>query len=287
MSNAEVPARTEQEWATIIRSDLAHAVEGMVAAGQHLAQARCELGRGRYGDMLRAANLHERTAERLMRIAESPVLTNPDYAARLPTSMRTLSELTRFPSPILEGYLQDGTINVATERADVEKLLKEPKPTHGSGSEFSQPVAEAAQSKPPVEQMEAKMARNAEEEAEALAEKIEAKERCSFCDEAAAKDLKLACNASRTAFICRWCSMRAGHMLTPPMSPEDSKLFDAFMGLLVAGLPPDKHPKRGRPKGSKNKKRVAPARQHGDEPGGDRHYEKARATESGGNGSAP
>jgi hypothetical protein len=167
-----VPARTEQEWAAIINADLGRAVEGVVAAGKHLVQARCQLGRGRFGDMLRAANLHERTAERLMRIAESPVLTDPAHAARLPVSMRTLAELTRFPSPILKGYLEDGTINVATERADVEKLLGVRKPTRGSGSKSSRdlPAESWAQSKPPVERMEAKQAENAEQEAQAQAE---------------------------------------------------------------------------------------------------------------------
>jgi hypothetical protein len=171
MTGAEVPARTEAEWAAIIRADLGQTLGGIVATGKHLIEARCDLGRGRFGDMLRAVRMHERTAERLMRIAESPVLTNPDFAACLPTSMRTLAELTRFPSPILEGYLQDGTVNVATERTQVEALLKEPKPTHGSGSKPVHPVVEAwAQSKPPVERMEAKQAENAEQEAQAQAE---------------------------------------------------------------------------------------------------------------------
>jgi hypothetical protein len=210
MTGAEVPARSEQEWADIIRADLGQALGGIIAAGRHLIQARCQLGRGRFGDMLRIVRMHERTAERLMRIAESPVLTSPDYAAHLPTSMRTLAELTRFPSPILEGYLQNGTINVATERADVEKLLKVPKPTHGSAPELSQPAESWAQSKPPAEAMEAAMARNAEQEAEALAEEIETNVRCSFCDES---DTDLVCNASREAFICLECSVAVQALL--------------------------------------------------------------------------
>jgi hypothetical protein len=202
-----IPTRSVDQWAALIRHDLGQTLGGIVAAGKHLIEARCDLGRGRFGEMLRVVRMHERTAERLMRIAESPVLTNPDFAACLPTSMRTLSELTRFPSPILEGYLQNGTINVATERAQVEALLKEPKPTHGSGSELSQPVAESwTQAKPAVERMVAAMARNAEEEAEALAEEVEATEPCcSFCDRATVDHLVR--NAAHTAFICWECSV--------------------------------------------------------------------------------
>jgi hypothetical protein len=215
----EFPVRSEREWADLIRDDLGRAVEGIVAAGKHLIEARRNLGRGRFGDLLRALRMHERTAERLMRIAESPVLTDPNFAACLPTSMRTLAELTRFPSPILEGYLQNGTINIATERAQVEALLKEPKPTHGSGSELSQPVAESwAQSKPPVERMLAKQAENAAAEAEVLAEVEATEARCSFCDEAG---LDLVCNRSHEVFICRDCAGEAQALLAPlPISPE-------------------------------------------------------------------
>jgi hypothetical protein len=192
--------------------------------------------------MLRVVRMHERTAERLMRIAESPVLTNPDFAACLPTSMRTLSELTRFPSPILEGYLQNGTINVATERAQVEALLKEPKPTHGSGSELSQPVAESwTQAKPAVERMVAAMARNAEEEAEALAEEVEATEPCcSFCDRATVDHLVR--NAAHTAFICWECSVQVEAILAPLREEipglDSNKLIEAVPEEVVAQLPP-------------------------------------------------
>jgi hypothetical protein len=234
-TDAEIHVRSVAEWADLIRDDLGRAVEGIVASGKHLIEARCDLGRGRFGDMLRALRMHERTAERLMRIAESPVLTDPALAACLPTSMRTLAELTRFPSPILKGYLENGTINVATERAQVEALLKEPKPpTHGSGSELSQRVAEAwAHSKPPVEAMEAAMARNAEAEAEAFAEEIEAEPRCSFCGGAG---LDLVSSAAHVAYICWDCAAEAEALLRPrPPSPELQALGDAMFAHRAPG----------------------------------------------------
>ena len=48
------------------------------------------VGKGPYGDMLKAVKLHERTARRLIAIAENRVLTNPEYHARLPVSMPTV-----------------------------------------------------------------------------------------------------------------------------------------------------------------------------------------------------
>jgi hypothetical protein len=253
----EIHVRSVAEWADLIRDDLGRAVEGIVASGKHLIEARCDLGRGRFGDMLRALRMHERTAERLMRIAESPVLTDPALAACLPTSMRTLAELTRFPSPILKGYLENGTINVATERAQVEALLKEPKPpTHGSGSELSQRVAEAwAHSKPPVEAMEAAMARNAEAEAEAFAEEIEAEPRCSFCGEA---DVVVS-NAAHTAFICLDCSTQAAALLAPPREEipalDGNKLTEAVPEEVVTPTAADQHKtKRTAPRDPKGRK---------------------------------
>jgi hypothetical protein len=71
-----------------------------------------------------------------MQIAANPVLANPDYAGRLPTSMRTLSELATIPAPTLEGYIKNGVINIGTERQDVEALKgsgkRKAKATHGS-----------------------------------------------------------------------------------------------------------------------------------------------------------
>jgi hypothetical protein len=269
MTAVEFPVRSEREWADLIRDDLGRAVEGIVASGKHLIEARCDLGRGRFGDMLRALQMHERTAERLMRIAQSPVLTDPNFAACLPTSMRTLAELTRFPSPILKGYLENGTINVATERAQVEALLKQPKPpTHGSGSELSQPVAESwVQSKPPVERMLAKQAENAEVEADTLAaEEVEAEACCcSFCDRADVDHL--VGNAANTAFICWECGVQAAAYLPPQWRGRAFKALIGDVMVTVAHRPPEEppqSPKRERPKGSKKTKRVAPARQHGD-----------------------
>jgi ribosomal protein S14 len=84
--------------------------------------------------MLRSIKLHERAAERLIKIAENHALTNPNNASKLPASMRTLAELARIPSTTLEGHIKDGTVHVGMERSEVEGLIgrKDRKPTHGS-----------------------------------------------------------------------------------------------------------------------------------------------------------
>jgi hypothetical protein len=53
-THAEVPKHSETEWAEIISSDLGRAVEGIIAAGQHLQQAKYQLGHGRFLPLLRS-----------------------------------------------------------------------------------------------------------------------------------------------------------------------------------------------------------------------------------------
>jgi hypothetical protein len=112
------------EWASIIKRDLGDAIDSIICAGTHLTQAKHQLGKGHYGDMLKAIGLHERTARRLIAIAENKVLTNPEYHARLPVSMRTLAELAEIPAPDLVGYIKDGTVNIDMERSEVGPLRK-------------------------------------------------------------------------------------------------------------------------------------------------------------------
>ena len=124
LAHADVPKRSEDEWVKIIRNDLSRALEGIIAAGEHLQQAKYQLDHGRFLPLLRSIGLHERTAERLMKIASNVVLANPTHGSKLPTSMRTLYELSTLPSKVLEAKIIDGTITPDIERKDVERLKR-------------------------------------------------------------------------------------------------------------------------------------------------------------------
>ena len=65
----------------------------------------------------------------MIAIAENKVLTNPEYHARLPVSMRTLAELAEIPAPVLVGYIKDGTVKIDMERSEVGTLRKRMKRT--------------------------------------------------------------------------------------------------------------------------------------------------------------
>jgi len=122
-AQADIPQRSEAEWAEIIRADLGRAVEGIIAAGEHLQQAKYQ-HRGRFLSLLKSIGLHERAAERLMKIAANVVLANPTHGSRLPPSMRTLYELSTLPVKLLEAKIIDGTITPDIERKAVEQLKR-------------------------------------------------------------------------------------------------------------------------------------------------------------------
>jgi hypothetical protein len=251
------------------------AVESIIEAGRILIEAKEALPGRFIGFVEERLGMSPRTAERLMAIAADTWITDSTHVSHLPPSWGTIYLISTLAVPNRERLLEVGCIRPDMQRADIEKAIRQ---LRGSGSTSrktpAQPIIEAwAQARPSVERLEAAMARNAEAEAEALAtEEIEATERCcSFCDEA---NVDLVCNPARSTFVCLPCAVEAAALLAPTPSPEIEALRDA----MLAHLPPEEQqsPKRERPS----------ARQHGDEPGGDRHYEKARATGSGGNGSA-
>jgi hypothetical protein len=52
------------------------------------------------------------------------VLANPTHGSKLPTSMRTLYELSTLPVKLLEAKISDGTITPDIERRDVKQLKR-------------------------------------------------------------------------------------------------------------------------------------------------------------------
>ena len=99
-------------------------IEGIIEAGQLLNRAKAELGHGNFQTLFqdRKVPFGERTAQRLMAIAEHPILTNPTHASALPRSWTTLYALTALPERELEVMLVEGRINSETGRPEVEEI---------------------------------------------------------------------------------------------------------------------------------------------------------------------
>jgi hypothetical protein len=114
--------RTVEDWRRIIADDLSHAVAGIIAAGQHLREAKDEVEHGEWLPLLKTLKLGERTAQMLMKIAANEVLANPNHWFAFPMSWTTLHALATLDPKLLEAKIVDGTITPEIERRDVAAL---------------------------------------------------------------------------------------------------------------------------------------------------------------------
>lgn len=133
-----VEHRTPDEWAELIRSDLARSVEGIVAAGRHLAEAKgttfATYGHGEWLDWVeRSLPISRSTAHRIMRLADHEVLSNVAHAQHLPASWYTLYELSKLDPPQLRAAIEDGRVTPDLERKQAKALVAEYKVREGNG----------------------------------------------------------------------------------------------------------------------------------------------------------
>jgi hypothetical protein len=119
----EVTTRsTVDEWAKVIRADFRQSVEGIVAAGQHLAEAKEQVDHGEFGPLLERIGISGSTARKLMAIAEHPVISDRSHWNVLPPSWTTLYTLTGVPPDLLKKRIAEGRVTPDMEREDVGKL---------------------------------------------------------------------------------------------------------------------------------------------------------------------
>lgn len=101
-------------------------VAAIIEVGKLLIRAKDELEYGQFTEMIgRRLPFGERTAQRLMKIAKHPLLSDPTLMSVLPPSWALLHRLTEFPERELQQILADGTIHADIESEEVEALLEE------------------------------------------------------------------------------------------------------------------------------------------------------------------
>jgi hypothetical protein len=111
-------------WPQRIAAAWQQTVHAIIETGKLLNEAKHVLDHGEFGDMIRdQLPFGPRTAQRLMNIAEHPVLANATHASHLPASWMTLYELSRLPALLVDGKLADGTITPRLERADIQRKV--------------------------------------------------------------------------------------------------------------------------------------------------------------------
>lgn len=125
-----LPKKTAETFAARINQHWRESVQGVVAVGAALIEARRELQHGEFGRLFDGmVPFTERTAQRLMAIARTPQLANPTHASLLPQSWGTLYELSRLDDDAWALALKEGRITPDLQRKEIKAWLrKEPQP---------------------------------------------------------------------------------------------------------------------------------------------------------------
>jgi hypothetical protein len=122
--------RTVEQWAVVINAAWQKQVGSILEFCRLVRTAREELDE--HGEWSKFFNewgekkllsFGKRTADRLIAIAEHPVLSNETHVSRLPPSWGTLYELTKIEDKALEVMLKDGTIHTDIQRREVEEII--------------------------------------------------------------------------------------------------------------------------------------------------------------------
>jgi Protein of unknown function (DUF3102) len=100
--------------------------EGIIEAGRILNEAKDALQHGQWGDMVAKLRFSSRMAQRLMKIANNPILSNPTHVSHLPPSWSTLYRLCELPDQVLEEMLADGKLHCEITREQVNEIHKKP-----------------------------------------------------------------------------------------------------------------------------------------------------------------
>jgi hypothetical protein len=122
---SEATADSVQVWAERVIEAHRGTVGAVINEGRVLIAAKKAL-QGTFLRMFRAYGgpvpYSVSKAERLMKIAGHPILSDSAHGPNLPSGWRTLYALTRVPDVILLAALADGRIHPEIERADAESL---------------------------------------------------------------------------------------------------------------------------------------------------------------------
>jgi hypothetical protein len=130
-----LPKVTLQKFADEVTEDWRKSVASVIGVGQRLIGIKAKVPPGQFGWMFKVKGqphpqavdhpipFSQNMAERLMAIAEHPILTDSARWAELPSSWRTLSVLRPLPHDKLEMLLAGGIVCPELTRNEAEALL--------------------------------------------------------------------------------------------------------------------------------------------------------------------
>lgn len=131
-----VVERSPDQLAALIRDDLAGAVQGIVAAGHHLREARAVVNHGRWEDwLIEEVRIVPRYAQKLMSIVDNPGIVKSASDALLPASVEILAELSKLNPQVIEGAIESGEISPDMKLHESRALVSEHETTSKPGGE--------------------------------------------------------------------------------------------------------------------------------------------------------
>lgn len=113
-----------KDWAARISARWQDSVEAIIDTGRLLADAKLALGHGNWLAMFhnKEVPFGERTAQRLMSVADDGRLSNTTHVSYLPQSWGTLYELTKLDDATFDAAMEAGDIRPDMKREDVNRI---------------------------------------------------------------------------------------------------------------------------------------------------------------------
>jgi len=112
------------QWAAHIRKAHTETFAAVLELGRTLLAARKALPRGQFLEMIKHdLPFKPSTAQRLMKIARDPKITNAAHCAALPSAWGTLYELTKLPEKAFKEGLAAGDVHRGMTRKDAAKIV--------------------------------------------------------------------------------------------------------------------------------------------------------------------
>src|SRR5262249_32653256 len=101
-------------------------IAALIEVGRVLIEAKAAIPHGKFNRWItKHCPFGQRAAETLMRIAENPLLSNPQHAALLPCSWHTLGELDRLPEEELSYAIEHRLVRPDLKREEVREWLRD------------------------------------------------------------------------------------------------------------------------------------------------------------------
>jgi N6-adenosine-specific RNA methylase IME4 len=124
-ANAPLPSEACAAWAARIAAAWRATIDGILAVGRLLREAKAQLPHGEFETMIeRELPFKPRTAQRLMKIAADERLSNPTHVPLLPPHWGTLYELTKLNDEQFATKIAAGAIHPELERRDLVEASK-------------------------------------------------------------------------------------------------------------------------------------------------------------------